>query len=115
MADLHIPMKWEFFDQIASGEKTEEYRLTSTYWRRRIEGRDFERIVLSGGYPTISRKLSRHYTFPGFPLKMMTTAIGPGLRPAARHAEHTARARISPMVMLKSKASTASSRLIEAC
>jgi len=26
MADLHLPLKGEYFDQIVSGEKVEEYR-----------------------------------------------------------------------------------------
>lgn len=48
---LHLPMKAIYFDQIASGEKLEEYRLVTPYWRKRLEGRSYSRIVLTRGYP----------------------------------------------------------------
>ena len=51
MADLVLPLKAEFFNAIKAGTKPEEYRLRNAYWRRRLEGRTFERIVLTLGYP----------------------------------------------------------------
>lgn len=52
MADvLHIPVKGEYFDQIARGEKLEEYRLPSDHWQRRLGGRRFDHVVLTRGYP----------------------------------------------------------------
>jgi hypothetical protein len=51
MADLHIPIKGEYFDQIRNGTKTEEYRLRNDYWERRLRGRVFERVILTRGYP----------------------------------------------------------------
>lgn len=56
MADLVLPLKAEYFDQIAMGEKGEEYRLANAYWTRRLIGaggahRVFDRIVLMKGYP----------------------------------------------------------------
>jgi hypothetical protein len=47
--DLFLRLKREWFDKIKSGEKTEEYRETTSYWRKRIEGRTFDRIVLVKG------------------------------------------------------------------
>lgn len=51
MADLIIPIKGIYFDQIASGEKLEEYRLVTTYWSKRLRNRTYDRIVLLRGYP----------------------------------------------------------------
>lgn len=48
---LHLPLKGEYFDQIASGEKVEEYRLRTTFWHKRIVGRTYDSIVLTRGYP----------------------------------------------------------------
>lgn len=48
---LTIPLKGIYFDQIQSGEKCEEYRLATDYWRKRLEGREYDRIVLTRGYP----------------------------------------------------------------
>jgi len=48
---LHLPLKGVYFDAIRSGEKTEEYRLVTPFWAKRLEGREFDRIELSRGYP----------------------------------------------------------------
>lgn len=50
-ATLHLPLKGEYFDQIAAGEKTEEYRRATAYWRTRLENRSYDQIVLTRGYP----------------------------------------------------------------
>lgn len=51
MADLVLPLKREFFEAIRDGSKTEEFRLRNAYWRKRLEGRAFARVVLTLGYP----------------------------------------------------------------
>ncbi|CAK0760076.1 ASCH domain-containing protein [Gammaproteobacteria bacterium] len=51
MADLVLHLKKEYFEQIAEGEKLEEYRLVTPYWIKRLEGRKYERVVLLRGYP----------------------------------------------------------------
>lgn len=48
---LHLPLKAEFFDAIKDGSKPEEYRLRNDYWRKRLEGRSFDGIRLTRGYP----------------------------------------------------------------
>lgn len=48
---LHIPMRAIYFDEIARGEKLEEYRLVTAFWRKRLEGRTYSRIILTRGYP----------------------------------------------------------------
>lgn len=48
---LTLPLNSEYFDQIASGEKVEEYRLANPFWERRIVGKQFDTVVLMRGYP----------------------------------------------------------------
>ncbi len=48
---LHLPLKGCYFDAIKAGAKPEEYRLTTPYWRRRLEGRTYAGILLTKGYP----------------------------------------------------------------
>lgn len=51
MRDLILPLKREYFDAILFNRKAEEYRLTTKHWRTRLEGKTFDRIVLTLGYP----------------------------------------------------------------
>lgn len=51
MRTLTLPLKAIYFNQIKSGEKTEEYRLCTDYWAKRLVGREYDRIVLTLGYP----------------------------------------------------------------
>lgn len=69
---LRLPVKAEYFDAIKSGEKKEEYRLVTTYWWRRLQGREFDEIVLTKGYPP-KTSLSRHLSRPwrGCEMKMI--------------------------------------------
>lgn len=48
---LILPLKGEYFDQIKAGTKPEEFRLANAYWRKRLEGRTYDRIELTRGYP----------------------------------------------------------------
>jgi hypothetical protein len=62
MATLHLTLKGEYFDQIKSGEKVEEYRLVTPFWAKRIEGRSYDAIELAKGYPPkadTSRRITR--------------------------------------------------------
>lgn len=52
MRRLHLPLKAEYFDAIKAGVKTEEYRRRNPYWQKRLEGRVFDEIVLTKGYPS---------------------------------------------------------------
>ena len=49
--DLTLALKGEYFDQIKAGTKTEEYRLVTPYWIRRLQGRNYKRLILTRGYP----------------------------------------------------------------
>lgn len=50
MADLHLNLKGEYFDQIKAGTKLHEYRLAEK-WLKRLEGKTFDRIFIKLGYP----------------------------------------------------------------
>lgn len=51
MADLIIPMKGIYFDQIKAGAKPFEYRLPTAYWAGRLINRTYDRVILTRGYP----------------------------------------------------------------
>jgi hypothetical protein len=53
MAKLQLALKAEYFDAIKSGEKTEEFRLATEYWtkRLRVPIDTYETIILTKGYP----------------------------------------------------------------
>lgn len=51
MGTLTLPLNATYFDKIRAGTKIEEYRLRTPYWAKRIEGREYDRIVLTRGYP----------------------------------------------------------------
>lgn len=48
---LVLHLNGEYFDQIKSGAKHEEYRLRTPYWKKRLENRVYSRIELFRGYP----------------------------------------------------------------
>ena len=50
MKILHLTLKKRWFDEIASGEKTEEYREIKPYWETRLEGREYDEIHFRNGY-----------------------------------------------------------------
>lgn len=65
---LHLPLKEQYFREIESGEKTEEFRLFNRYWRKRLTDledgapKDFDGIVLTLGYPKsddLSKRIER--------------------------------------------------------
>lgn len=69
---LTIPMKGIYFDQIKAGTKPEEFRLANPYWRKRLQDRTYDRIVLTLGYPKrgdAERRLERAWR--GFRIKVI--------------------------------------------
>lgn len=76
MADLTLPLKREYFEQIKAGTKTEEYRLCNEYWMKRIGspfGGPYDRIVLTLGYPRRddhTRRITRPWR--GYTIKTIT-------------------------------------------
>ena len=67
MANLHLHLCFKYYDAIEHGEKTEEYRLASK-WLKRLQGKQFESIVLWRGYT--KTKMVKPYL--GYTLKVTT-------------------------------------------
>jgi hypothetical protein len=90
MRDLILPVKRMYFEQIQGGTKKAEYRLTTGFWRKRIEGRTFDRVVITLGYPKRDDKARRlefpwrgysietitHPHFGGMPVEVFAIAVG---------------------------------------
>jgi len=49
---LTLPVKAVYFFEIQSGYKTEEYRLCTPYWSKRIENHDYFGVEITLGYPS---------------------------------------------------------------
>ena len=47
---LHLNLFRKYFDEIANGTKTIEYRDKTDYWKKRIEGREYDIIKFRNGY-----------------------------------------------------------------
>ncbi|GAB3248997.1 hypothetical protein [Chitinimonas naiadis] len=57
---LTLPLKAEYFDQIVAGTKPEEFRLQTPYWRKRLEGRHYDEVEVTKGYPKRGDTSRRH-------------------------------------------------------
>ena len=70
---LYLPLKREYFEAIQNGSKAEEYRLCTQHWRNRLEGREYDSIVLTLGYPSRADR-ARRLVLPwrGYTLKTIT-------------------------------------------
>ena len=47
---LHLNLYRKYFDQIAEGTKIIEYRNKTDYWKKRIEGKEYDVIKFRNGY-----------------------------------------------------------------
>jgi len=47
---LHLTLLRKWFDLIASGKKTKEYREIKPYWNKRLAGKEFDEIHFKNGY-----------------------------------------------------------------
>lgn len=47
---LHLTLLKKWFDLIASGKKTKEYRDIKPYWTKRLLGKKFDEIYFKNGY-----------------------------------------------------------------
>lgn len=73
MANLQLAVNGEYFDQMKRGEKIEEYRLVNAYWGRRIRARDYDRLIITRGYPKrgdMSKRIDVPYD--GYEVKVIT-------------------------------------------
>jgi hypothetical protein len=72
--DLTLAVKREYFEQIQSGEKTEEYRLLNEYWQKKLRQKYW-----TNGYPELKeeffdKKFDRAIITLGYPKKTMYLA-----------------------------------------
>lgn len=73
MANLQLAVNGEYFDQMKTGQKVEEYRLVNPYWYRRLFGRDYDRLIITRGYPKrddMSKRIDVPYD--GYEIKVIT-------------------------------------------
>lgn len=47
---LHLHVKTCYFEQIKAGTKTEEYRLVTPYWQKRLIRTEYDSIVIYNAY-----------------------------------------------------------------
>jgi hypothetical protein len=47
---LRLTLHREFFAAIAAGKKRTEYREAKPYWRKRLDGRDYDLVLFRNGY-----------------------------------------------------------------
>ncbi|MGP9797093.1 hypothetical protein ACT3UJ_07010 [Halomonas sp. 86] len=75
MATLTLALKGEYFDEIKAGTKNEEFRRVTPYWKKRLEGRQYDNIELTRGYPKRGDS-TRRLTLPwkGYRLRNITHA-----------------------------------------
>lgn len=70
MANLQLAVNGEYFDAMKRGEKTEEYRLLNDYWRKRLVNREYDRLIITKGYPRTDDKERRlDLPYCGYSLK----------------------------------------------
>ena len=73
MANLQLAVNGEYFDAMKRGEKTEEYRLLNDYWRKRLVNREYDRLIITKGYPRADDKERRlDVKYCGYNLKSIT-------------------------------------------
>lgn len=73
MKILHLNLKRKWFEDVKNGLKPEEFRLVSDYWKKRLEGKDYDLIYVKLGYPAKddwSRILM--FKYQGFSKKQIT-------------------------------------------
>jgi hypothetical protein len=73
MKPLFIILKGEYFHQIAAGSKTEEYRITSDYWAKKIIDRHYSHIVFQLGYSATAARMTVEYL--GYEKKFISSVI----------------------------------------
>lgn len=80
MAKLQLAVNGEYFDQMKSGEKVEEYRMVNPYWFRRLSHghnqqlpRRFDRLIITRGFPKRDEQSKRiDIPYNGYEVKVIT-------------------------------------------
>jgi len=69
-AVLYLAVKREYFEAIQSGEKVEEFRLTTDFWKKRISGKLYDFVEITLGYPKREDKSCRmRFKWNGYKIK----------------------------------------------
>lgn len=63
MRILTLPVKRIYFEQIRDGLKDHEYRLVTDFWTKRLWGQEYDKVVITLGYPK-KDDASRRLEFP---------------------------------------------------
>lgn len=61
MNKLFIIIKKQYFDEILSGKKKNEYRLVTPYWVKKIANKEYSSIVFQNGYNKNALRLEAEY------------------------------------------------------
>jgi len=61
MKTLRLVLMKKWFDLIASGKKSEEYRDISPYWTSRLHGKVFDAVEFRNGYGAKSPSVTREF------------------------------------------------------
>lgn len=69
---MTLMKKW--FDQIAAGEKIEEYREIKDYWRNRLIGKHYDAIIFRNGYSATAPTMT--IVYKGLQQKTITWESG---------------------------------------
>lgn len=69
---LRLPVKREYFEQIKSGTKTEEYRIIKEYWSKRLI-KEYDEVWVTLGYPSSDEtdKIIK-FKWTGYEIKKIT-------------------------------------------
>lgn len=51
MPDLYLSVTGKYFKAIRAGIKPLEFREMTDYWKKRLEGREYDNIIIAHGYP----------------------------------------------------------------
>jgi hypothetical protein len=71
--ELVLNLKAEYFNEIVSGNKPFEFRERNEYWRKRIEGREYDIVTFCLGYPRKDDHKRRHTViYSGYELQTIT-------------------------------------------
>lgn len=61
MKPLFIIIKKKYFDQIKSGEKTEELRLVTPYWVNRLANKTYSSVIFQNGYSANAPRIEHEF------------------------------------------------------
>ena len=71
--NLQLALKGEYFTSIKEYEKVEEFRLFNDYWCKRLQNKNFTKLILTLGYPSKTDKSKRIEMFyMGYTVKTIT-------------------------------------------